>query len=576
MTGSATHKNDLAALSRPVWPSLVAVAVISCVINLLYLVTPLYMLQIYDRILVSGSRETLVFLSLAAVGGLVTLAVLDHLRKVVLFRIGSGLDAVVTGRFFGAAGDRPVAGLEARSVLRDIQILRATVSGPAALLPFDLPWLILFTGVLFLLHPVFGMLAVLVTASLVVLAFANLAATRARARSGEPSRVEAPELPDRASRFGQATRAMGLLPGFLGKWRYLRETFDTHQVGLGELGSAFQAAARGLRMIAQLGVLGLGALLVLDGQLSAGAMIAGSILLGRALAPAETLFQVWPVLGAARKSRRALDARLADLHARPAAIRLPAPRGRVSAENAAIGRPGARRPLLRGLNFSIKAGETLALIGPSGSGKSVLCRALAGEGTVLSGTLRLDSAALDQWPDDQFAQAVGYDGPDISLIPGTVRENISRFQECGDKAVIEAASLAGIHEAVLAIGDGYNSPIEEGGTNLPAGLAGGIALARAVFSSPAVVVLDEPFSQLDQAGEARTLRAIEQLKAAGVTVVVATHRQTILPLTDKIVMLRDCRQELFGPRSEVTNILQERQRFASRTSASDLSQGKVQ
>lgn len=564
MTGNLAQNGSLWTLLRPARSSAAAVAVFSIVINLLYLVTPLYMLQVYDRILVSGSRETLGLLSAAAVLALVVLGALDHLRKLIAIRVGGWVEACLMARVFSPeAGNSPVEP-GGQSLLRDIRAVRAVIAGPASVLPFDLPWMFMFTGVLFLLHPLLGALGLVTAFLLVALAFVNAVVTARPAHAASDTGFRQREGSLGGMRGAGRSRAMGLADVHRQRWCAANQSVDGAQSQLAELGSVFQACVRTLRMIAQLGVLGAGALLVLDGQMSAGAMIAGSILLGRALAPAETLFQVWPLMTPARDGFRRLEAALADLTRKPAPTRLPAPRGALGVENAAIATPKGRRPLLRGLGLALAPGEVLAVIGAAGSGKSVFCRALAGDGEIVGGAIRLDGAALHHWPGDQFAQAVGYLGEAEALAPGTIRENIARFSDCEDSEVVDAARLCGVHDAILALEDGYQTRVTSDTPRLSSGLVRQIALARAVFGRPALVVLDSPFEGQDQDGETRILQAITRLKAAGVSVVVATHRQTVLGVTDKILMLRDGRQDVFGTRDEVTRILNERRRFAAR------------
>jgi PrtD family type I secretion system ABC transporter len=567
MTANPAQNGALWTLLRPAWSSAAAVAIFSIVINLLYLVTPLYMLQVYDRILVSGSRETLALLSAAAVLALVVLGALDHLRKLIAIRVGGWVEACLTMRIFPAEGGNSPVEPGGQALLRDIRAVRAVIAGPAAFLPFDLPWMFLFTGVLFLLHPLLGVLGLVAALLLVVLAFVNAVATARHSRqmrAASDTGIGQREVSLGAMRGVARCRAMGLADVHRQRWQAASRSVDADRSELAELGSVFQACVRTLRMIAQLGVLGAGALLVLDGRMSAGAMIAGSILLGRSLAPAETLFQVWPQMAPAREGLRRLGGALAGLEQKPVPTQLPAARGALGVENAAIAPSKGRRPLLRGLALDLDPGEVLAVIGPAGSGKSVFCRALAGDGEVLGGAIRLDGAALHHWPQAQFARAVGYLAETESLAPGTIRDNIARFSDCEDSRVVEAAQLCGVHDAILGLEDGYQTRIANDMPRLASGLVRQIALARAVFSKPALVVLDSPFEGQDQDGEGRILQAVARLKRAGASVVVATHRQTVLGVTDKILMLRDGRQDVFGRRDDVTRILDERRRFAAR------------
>jgi ATP-binding cassette subfamily C protein len=533
-----------------------AVAAFSGVINLLMLSGSLYMLQVYDRVLTSRSLATLVGISLLLLAAYALQGLLDAVRTRMLARIGAIFDEQVSPRAFAATQILPLAGArreQAMQPLRDLDQIRSFLGslGPTAL--FDLPWMPLFFAGCFLLHPWLGWLAVaggLVIVGVMLLTEARSAkAVRAQTISG----VRRQAIAEASQRNAETIAAMGMAGSFRERWRagnleHVRDGLATTDAA-GGLG----AFARVFRMILQSAVLGLGAYLVIRGEMSAGAMIAASIMTSRALAPVEIAVAHWKGFTAARQGY----ARLAQTLSAPALtererLSLPAPRLHVGANDLVVAAPGRSQPILKGVSLHLVAGQALGVIGPSASGKSTLARALVGVWRPLKGEVRLDGAALDQWDAGELGRHLGYLPQDIELFAGSVAENIARFDPAAaHAAIVEAAMQAGAHELILRLEQGYDTQIGEGGAALSGGQRQRIALARALFGNPFLVVLDEPNSNLDHDGDEALTAAIRGVRARGGAVVVVTHRPAALAGVDQVALMTEGVIKSIGPKDRV-------------------------
>ena len=409
----------------------------------------------------------------------------------------------------------------------------------------------MFILVIWLLHPWLGVLALLGAVLLFALALGSEIVMRAPLGEANERWLAAQRRGETALRNAEVVHAMGMLPALLRRWHADNDRVLDQQAQAGDRGAAIVGMAKFLRLFLQIGVLGLGAYLVLRGELTGGGMIAGSILLGRALAPVEQAIGAWKGLVGARASHDRLQALLRRQRPAAPAVRLPVPEGRVSVERLVFAPPGGDRPILKQVEFELAAGEVLAVIGPSGSGKSTLCRLIVGIWPPTSGHVRLDGAEVHTWDRGDFGRHVGYLPQDVELFAGTVRDNIARMSEAPDEAVIEAARLAGAHDMILRLRGGYGAEIGAHGAVLSGGQRQWIGLARAMFGQPRLVVLDEPNASLDQAGEAALIDAIGRLKAQGTTVILVAHRPSLLVHVDKLLVLREGAGVLFGPREEV-------------------------
>lgn len=530
-----------------------AVLLFSVGINLLALTAPLHMLQIYDRVLASMSEMTLVVITGVAVFALAVFGALNALRDRLLARIGLKVDAFLAERTFSAVLRGAVLpGASAQThALRDVDSVRSFVTSPAIGALCDAPWIILFVGVLYLLHPLFALVGAggaLWLFSLTVLG--DLMSRRLVRESGGAS-IRASYVADAAARNAEVVAALGLFDRVAARWREARDT----ALVLGAMASDREAPLSGVvkfsRMTLQIGVLSLGAWLVIQRELTPGSMIAASILVGRALAPVEAAVSGWKVLLTARDSWQRLVQGLVANEGRKQPMDLPRPKGTVSVENVTLAPfPGAP-PILRNVSFFLPAGEILGVVGPSASGKSSLARLLVGVWRPGGGVVRLDGADVADWNRANLSSFVGYLPQDVELFGGSVKENIDRFSDAPPEAVFRAAQIAGAHEMILRLPDGYDSFVGEGGSQLSGGQRQRVALARSVFGKPALVVLDEPNANLDSQGEDALRTALLALKQAGTTVVIISHRPSVLGVVDKILFLNQGQVEGFGERAEM-------------------------
>lgn len=536
------------------WHQAPALFVFSCLANLLLLSSAIYMLQIYDRVLSSGSFSTLIWLTAAVVGAIAAYGILEQARRMVLGRIGQWFDdqlsAVVVERTIDA---RLAGGAEAS--LKDVADLRSFMSGDGILAFLDAPWTPVFLAFIWLLHPALGALAVAGAVGLFGAALLNELLTR----PGQQATTQ--ELRANQAAAGQfienaeTIRSLGMVNAVLGQWRDRQRQLISKQQNLIERTTTIGNVSRSLRLALQAAILGLGAYYVLQGQLTAGMMIAASIVLSRALAPIERSIGAWRGFVVARTARHNLDRLFATEQPSLQIVKLPRPEGRISVEDLHCTAPGTRRYLLTKLSFELEAGETCAIVGPSGAGKSTLCRLLAGAWKPALGHVRLDGAEVSGWPPDQLGAHLGYLPQQVVLFAGTITENIARMGKVDNGQLLEATQLAGVHEAVLRLPSGYQTNVGAQGGQLSGGLRQRVGLARAFYGNPALVILDEPSSNLDSESEQALYKAFSTLRGRGSTVVFVTHQRHWLRLADHILVLRDGHAPMFGPRDEVLRTL---------------------
>lgn len=537
----------------------VAVGVFSFFLNLLMLVSPIYMMQVFDRVLSSGRTETLAYLTLIACVALVVMAALESLRSIVLNRIGIWLDRQLSGTLVATGLASTLAGASAGAQpLRDLAQIRGFIGGNGIMPLFDAPWAPLFVVIIWWMHPWLGALALVSALVLFGLALANEFATRTPLREANQISVSAYAQAEAAIRNADVVQAMGLLPGLLRSWHDRNGAMLGLQASAAERSALVVGASKFVRLFVQIAILGLGAFLVLKGELTAGGMIAGSILLGRALAPVEQAIGAWRTLVSTRTSHQRLQNLLRALPEKPPAMRLPAPRGALAVERLVFVPPRAVKPVLKQVSFELAAGESLGVIGPSAAGKSMLCRLLVGTWPPTSGHVRLDGADVHSWDRSEFGRHVGYLPQDVELFAGSVRENIARMTEAEPESIVEAAKMANVHDMILRLPEGYDTQIGDNGAVLSGGQRQRIGLARALFGRPKLLVLDEPNANLDQEGEAALLQAIAAMKTQGTTVVMVAHRPSALVHIDRLLVLRDGVVEMFGTRDEILQRLSPR------------------
>ncbi|QIK36791.1 type I secretion system permease/ATPase [Caldichromatium japonicum] len=546
-------EDELKAALKASRNSFVFAGFFSLFINLLMLTPALYMLQVYDRVLASMSDSTLIMLTILTVGLFMIMGLLDLVRSRILIRTGARLDLQLNSRLFHAIFDARLH--DGRGVgvqpLEDLANLRQFLTGPGLFAFFDVPWVPVYLAVIFIMHPWLGWFSVGSALILFGLAVANELATRGPLNQANTLAIRSRGYLGGNLRNVEVLEAMGMLPAVQRRW------FDRHrevlrlQAVASDRAAWLANASKVIRIASQSLILGLGAYLVIRQHFTAGVMIAGSIIMGRALAPIDQIIGGWKGFLAARQSYRRLQDLLRAIPQRPRFMRLPPPEGRVTLEGVVAVPPGTNLPVLRGVQLEIAPGEVIGIIGPSAAGKSSLARVMLGVWPVAAGKVRLNGADISHWNRDELGPYIGYLPQDIELFDGTVSENIARFGEVDPELVVEAARRAQVHEMILRLPKGYDTPIGEGGAVLSGGQRQRIALARAMYGNPVLVVLDEPNSNLDDQGEAALVRAIVQLKSEGTTVVIITHRPSILGSVDKILVMREGQVEMFGPRDQV-------------------------
>ena len=518
-------------------PAVITAMVFSFFINILALVSPLYMLQVYDRVLSSRNVATLVVLTLLCVFLFIIYGLLEALRTQVLVRAGLKFDGLARDPIFKAVLDSTLNRRgQGGQAFRDMDGVREFMTG--GLIAFcDAPWTPVFIIVSWMLHPYFGILAIISCIIIFGLAVMNDRATKSPVQMATMASIAAQNDANSTLRNAEVMKAMGMWGGLQARWRIRRDEQVAWQASASDAGGAVMSGIKVFRQVVQTLILGGGAYLAIQGKISAGSMIAGSILVGRALAPIEGAVGQWKGLISARGSWDRLQSMLRDERDTADHMPLPDPRGVLSAEAISILPPGSQAPTLRQASFRIDAGTSVGIVGPSGAGKSSLLRGIVGVWPCVAGVVRLDGYDIKQWDPEKLGRHVGYLPQDIELFSGTVAQNIARFSEYEPQEVIAAATLAGVHEMIQALPMGYDTPIGEGGASLSGGQRQRLALARSVFRMPALLVLDEPNASLDQLGENALMEAMGHLKAAKRTVIFATHKVTLLSQADYIMVV---------------------------------------
>lgn len=546
------RKTDLDQSVAQIRSALLVLAIFSFAINLLMLTSPIYMLQVYDRVLVTGRVETLVLITILAGAALLILGILDSLRSAVMVRMGCWLnDRLAPVLIAGGVRARLAGDSSGAQPLRDLAQVQSYLSSQGLTALFDAPWTPVFLGLVWLLHPSLGLFATIAAVILLLLGVANELMTRKSSQAASSTQIAAFQQAETTIRNAEVVRAMGMLPGLLERWRSSNDAFLQATLSSAERGGVILGLTKFVRFFVQSATLGLGAYLVLKGEVTGGAMIASSILLGRALAPIEFAIGSWRNMAAARIAFERLKTRLQAVPPEPQRTRLPEPYGHVVLDHVSYAPLGNRTRVIDNVSFRLVPGEALAVIGPSASGKSTLCRLIAGTASPNEGVIRLDGSEFQHWNHEQLGRYIGYLPQDVELFPGTIRDNISRMAKADDEEVVRAAVLAHAHEMIQRLPQGYETPIGEAGARLSGGQRQRIGLARAVFGSPKVIILDEPNANLDQAGEMALAAAVRELKERGTTLMIVGHRPSTLAQVDKVLFLKDGRVELFGSREDV-------------------------
>lgn len=534
-------------------PVLVA-ASFSLVTNLLYLAMPIYTNQIYSRVLSSGSTPTLVVLTVGVLFVFAISGVIDSLRARILSAFGVIFDQQVSGHIFAALFDGVVrrqsqAGSQA---LRDLDQFRQTMTGPGISVVFDLPWIPIYMLILFFIDPVIGLVTLIGGLILVGLAFLQDKASRPLTKASNSAAIKSYGFTEAGLRNSEVVRAMGMI-GYLGRqWAKFRAESLTQAKGANREAEFWGGMIKFVRIVVQVLIIAVGADLILNHKIGSGMLFANMILSARALQPIDRVVGTWTALVGASQAYERLTGLLSDYTPATSATGLPRPLGDLAVENMNYGIPGSGRLLLAAVNFRILPGEFLGVIGPSGAGKSTLARLMVGVHQPLNGAVRLDGSDVFGWSRAEFGRYVGYLPQDTELFAGTVRDNIARFMDdVADEEVIEAAKAAGVHELIVRLPNGYDTELGAAGVVLSAGQRQRVGLARAMLRDPALIVLDEPNANLDSQGEEALLAALAAMKRRKQTVVVVSHKPSMLQGADKILVLREGRLDLFGPREAV-------------------------
>ncbi|PVZ60819.1 type I secretion system permease/ATPase [Pseudomonas sp. B1(2018)] len=550
----STPENSLQEALRLCRSSFMSVGFFSLFINALMLVPTFYMLQVYGRVVTGGSLTTLAMLTIILTFLLVTMGLLEWVRSRIMVRVSTRLDVLLGRDVYRASFKRALdsAGQDASAQpLSDLTGLRQFMSGNGLFAFFDAPWLPIYIAVLFLFHPWYGWTAIGCALILLALAWINEQSTGKVLAEANKESIGATLQTNKNLRNAEVIESMGMLDSLMSRWSLRHKKVLQLQSRASDRSGIITSISKTFRLLVQSLILGLGAYLAVSHEINPGLVIAGSVLLGRALAPLDLMIGSWKGFIAARSQYARLNGILDQLKAEPERMPLPAPIGHVTVENLTLGAPGAKTAIIKGIGFNAPAGAMIGVVGPSASGKSTLAKALVGVWKPQHGVVRLDTADIANWDKSQLGPHLGYLPQDIELFEGTISDNIARFGVVDPDKVVLAARTASVHEMILMLPDGYDTVIGEGGINLSGGQRQRIGLARAIYGSPRLIVLDEPNAHLDEVGERALALALQQIKLTGATVFVIAHRTSILAQLDRLLVMNAGTISLYGPRDQV-------------------------
>ncbi|KFE57156.1 type I secretion system permease/ATPase [Pseudomonas syringae] len=547
-------ENSLQAALKACKGSFISVGIFSFFVNALMLVPTFYMLQVYGRVLTSGSLTTLAMLTIIMVVLTITTGLLEWIRSRIMVRVSTKLDVILSRDVYRASFKQALAtgGMNSSAQpLSDLTSLRQFLTGNGVFAFFDAPWLPIYIAVMFMFHHWFGWMAIGCAIILICLAYANEKVTGKAIAEANRENLAATLYTTKNLRNAEVIESMGMLNSLINRWSTRQKKVLLLQSVASDNGGVVTSTSKTFRVMVQSLILGLGALLAVSHEISPGLVIAGSVLLGRALAPIDLIIGSWKGFIAARGQYARLNEILSKLQSEPQRMPLPAPEGNVTVENMIVGAPGSRTAIIKGITFSVQAGTVVGVIGPSASGKSTLARALLGIWPPQHGSVRLDGADISNWDKAELGPHIGYLPQDIELFEGTVSENIARFGDVDAELVVQAAKVAGVHEMILLLPEGYDTVIGSEGVNLSGGQRQRVGLARAIYGTPKLIILDEPNSNLDEVGERALSYALTYLKATGATIFVITHRTSILSQLDRLLVMKDGLLSMYGPSEQV-------------------------
>lgn len=570
MKSATPATNELLDVLLTFRQAFIHVGLFSFAVNLLMLVPSIYMLQVYDRVLSSRNETTLVMLTLLTLGFYMLISGLEWIRSRVLIRVGNQMDKQLSSRIFTATFKRNLTkqGGSPAQALQDLTNVRQFLSGAGIFAFFDTPWIPIYLLVTTFIHPWIGVATIVGALLLVALAYINEIATHKLLDEATKAAITANQYASNNLRNAEVIEALGMLKSLSFRWQKKQADFLSLQSQASDRAGVISSITKFTRISLQSLILGLGAWLAIKGEVTPGAMIAGSILMGRAVAPVEQLIGTWKQWVSAKDAYTRLNQLLATFPSQEIGLSLPAPTGLISVEAVTAFAPGTNIQILNNLNIRANPGDVIAVIGPSAAGKSSLARLLVGVWKPVRGNVRLDGADVAIWNKDDLGPNIGYLPQDIELFEGSIAENISRFGELDSAKIIAAAQLAGVHDMILHLPQGYDTQAGIDGAFLSGGQKQRIALARALYGNPNLVVLDEPNSNLDEAGDVALVNAIQQLKLRSCTVFVVSHRNNILSVVDKLLWLREGTMVAYGPKDEVIALIQQGSQQAAKPTPS--------
>jgi ATP-binding cassette subfamily C protein EexD len=558
----STHENSLQAALKSCRSSFISVGFFSLFVNALMLVPTFYMLQVYGRVVTSGNLTTLSVLTLIMTVLVVTMGSLEWIRSRIMVRVSTRLDVLLSRDLYKASFKRALStgGMDASAQsLNDLTGLRQFLTGNGLFAFFDAPWLPIYVAVMFMFHPWYGWVAIGSAIVLLILAYLNERFTGKALGQANKENISATLYTTKNLRNAEVIESMGMLNTLIERWSRRQRNVLLLQSHASDKGGIISSISKTFRMLIQSLILGLGAYLAVNHEISPGLVIAGSVLLGRALAPIDLIIGSWKGFIAARSQYDRLNDILDKQKAEPERMSLPVPQGNILVDNLIVGAPGSKTPIIRGISFAVPAGAVVGIIGPSASGKSTLARALMGVWAPQHGVVRLDGADIANWDKHELGPHLGYLPQDIELFEGSISENIARFADVDPDLVVKAAKTAGVHDMILQLPEGYDTVIGSEGVNLSGGQRQRVGLARAIYGSPRLILLDEPNSNLDEVGERALAVAIQELKQTGATIFVITHRTTILSQLDRLLVMSAGGISMYGPREQVMEELNKQQ-----------------
>ena len=546
------YKDELREVLKKFKKTFVQIGIFSFFINLLVLVAPFYMLAVYDVVMPSKSIDTLIFVTLIAIIFFVGMGLLDYVRNKILIIIANRMDASINEKIYNAAFELALKypGKNTSQPFNDLQKIKTFLSGNAILSFFDIPWFPIYIGIMFLFDPIYGLYGIGATIIIFALTYINSFVTKKHIEHSLKAKSKSDAFLTNQLRNAEVVEAMGMRKSLFKKWMKHYYDFLKTNTEAGSKSAFYTNTSKTFRMLSSSMMYGVGATLAILGHISPGMIIAGAVLLGRALAPITQLTATWKIFVEAKVAYRRLNELLNEFPDNNQKLSLPEPQGRIDLKGVVTIPPMSKNPVLKNINMTILPGECIGLIGPSGSGKTSLAKTILGLWPVAAGEVRIDGAEISQYNREELGKHIGYLPQDIELFEGTVAENIARFQEADPEEIIEAAQMAEVHELILKLPNGYETKIGPGGANLSGGQKQRIALARALFRKPKIIILDEPNSNLDDIGEQALLKAIQKLKGQS-TIIIISHKVNILQVTDKLAVLKDGILSLYGPRQAV-------------------------